>query len=474
MLSFRSFVSAFVLTTSKAMEAALASLKWIYDEAVVVYYSLNLLYVAICMIAANGIFELWLDIRTRNRLLKGMRNGVPAYLKGMITEETFQRSNRYNLEVTSFGMLKSIFSLAIEIAMLYFGFINWSWSFATNLLEHTPVPVHHITVSILVIVIMSELTSITTMPFSVYSTFVIEARWNFNNTTWATFILDEAKSRIVGYALLCPLMAGALAIVSALPNNFWLPLWLVLCVIAVAIQFLVVPVFIPIFNKLSPLPEDREELQEKLDGIAESVGMKLKKIMVIDGSRRSTKGNAMLAGMFGPKRVIIYDTMLAEMDDDTIAAVIGHELGHHVHNHIPKMLVGGMIKALLMLYVANRCYLSARLYNDFGFDTRPPLIGFFVFFQLIDPINMAVDIFDNALSRHYEYQADRFTVKLGLTGLGAGLVLLSKQNLSDCDPDPLGDFVHSSHPSLAARLRELAKAGVDPALFNPGDEKKER
>lgn len=443
--------------------------------------SMNLITLAIALLLFNEAIDAYLSVRQHRRWKRGQKQGVPEVFQGIIAEEKYQESLKYHLERSVFGFLETAVSAVVSVTLLRIRFMRTAWGWSEAAVSLVRLPVHHIPVSLVFVVIVSELGSLFDLPFTLYSTFRIEARWGFNKTTPRTFILDQAKARAVQYSLLLPVLAAGLAIIGALPDNFWLPLWLLSAAVSLGLQLIMVPVLIPIFNTLTPLPSSRTELGEKLETLAEAAGLSLKKVRVMDGSRRSTKANAMLTGLFSRKSVLLYDTLLDGMNDDAVAAVVGHELGHSRHYHVPKLLVSGLIKALALLYLANRCYLSERLYTDLGFTTHPPLVGLYAFTLLLEPLMVILGIVDSVFSRRFEYQADRYAVRtMGLDSLGAALVELTRNNLSDIDPDPVVDFITSSHPCLAARLRAMERLGVDRARFRPevarrtGAEEKEK
>jgi STE24 endopeptidase len=296
---------------------------------------------------------------------------------------------------------------------------------------------------------------ILTTPFSYYSTFVIEEKYGFNKTTLKTFALDKIKGWfmliIVGGALLSLIIwfyqwAG---------SSFWLYAWAVIAVFSVVMNMFYAKLIVPLFNKQTPLEDG--SLRQKIEAYASKVGFKLDNIFVIDGSKRSTKANAYFSGFGREKRITLYDTLINDLEEEEIVAVLAHEVGHYKKNHIIINLVTSIALTGLTLWLLSLCIGSPLLSQALGVATPSFHIGLIAFGILYSPISEITSLLMNFISRAFEYQADNFAKE---TYAGAplisGLKTLSKNSLSNLTPHPAYVFMHYSHPTLLQRFRNIS------------------
>lgn len=373
---------------------------------------------------------------------------IPASLQDVFNEEEYEKSQRYKKTRYKFGLLSSTFSLVVLLGFLFldgFDFVDGIARSVSN---------NEIVIGLVFFGIIMLGSDILSLPFSYYSTFVIEEKFGFNKTTQKTFFLDKLKS----WGMMIVLGGGILALIiwfyQFAGDDFWWYAWILVAVFSIFLNMFYARLIVPLFNKQTPLQEG--SLRHKIEAYAQKEGFTLEKIFVIDGSKRSTKANAYFSGFGNEKRVTLYDTLINDLEEEEIVAVLAHEVGHYKKNHIIinliiSILTTGFTLWLLSLFVGNPLLSEALGVKTPGFH-----IGLVAFGILYSPISEVTGIIMNYLSRKFEYQADNFA-KSTYKGepLVSGLKKLSKNNLSNLTPHPAYVFVHYSHPPLYKRFRNL-------------------
>ncbi len=381
---------------------------------------------------------------------KHFNDPLPAELQDVFDQDEYKKSQRYKKERYKFGLLNSTISL---VATLLF-FLLDGFAFVDGLARS--VSDNEIIVALVFFGIIMIASDIISTPFSYYSTFVIEEKYGFNKTTRTTFFLDKLKGWLMG-AILGGIILGAIIwFYQNTGNNFWLYAWGLVTAFTVLMNLFYARFIVPLFNKQTPLEEGA--LRTQIEKYASKVGFTLDKIFVIDGSKRSTKANAYFSGFGSEKRVTLYDTLINDLDEDEIVAVLAHEVGHYKKKHIIINLIAAIITTgftlwLLSLFIGNPLLSEALNVSQPSFH-----IGLIAFGVLYSPISGITGLFMNHLSRKFEYQADDYA-KNTFAGkpLISGLKKLSKNSLSNLTPHPLYVFAHYSHPTLLQRFRNLEK-----------------
>ncbi|SDW00336.1 M48 family metallopeptidase [Aequorivita viscosa] len=381
---------------------------------------------------------------------KHFNDPLPAELQDVFDQDEYKKSQRYKKERYKFGLLNSTISL---VATLLF-FLLDGFAFVDGLARS--VSDNEIIVALVFFGIIMIASDIISTPFSYYSTFVIEEKYGFNKTTRTTFFLDKLKGWLMG-AILGGIILGAIIwFYQSTGNNFWLYAWGLVTAFTVLMNLFYAGFIVPLFNKQTPLEEGA--LRTQIEKYASKVGFTLDKIFVIDGSKRSTKANAYFSGFGSEKRVTLYDTLINDLDEDEIVAVLAHEVGHYKKKHIIINLIAAIITTgftlwLLSLFIGNPLLSEALNVSQPSFH-----IGLIAFGVLYSPISGITGLFMNHLSRKFEYQADDYA-KNTFAGkpLISGLKKLSKNSLSNLTPHPLYVFAHYSHPTLLQRFRNLEK-----------------
>lgn len=375
---------------------------------------------------------------------------IPARLQDVFDPQEYQQSQKYKLVNYKFGLITSTFSLVALMAFLSLDGFAFADHLSRTLFDH---PVLMGLSFFGMLFLASDLLS---LPFSYYHTFVIEERFGFNKTTIKTFFLDKLK----GWGMMLVLGGLILALIIWFyqwsGQNFWWYAWILVSVVSVFINMFYSRLIVPLFNKQTPLPQG--SLREKIEAYAKKEGFDLENIFVIDGSKRSTKANAYFSGFGKEKRITLYDTLIDELQEDEIVAVLAHEVGHYRKNHIlinlgMSIMTTGFTLWLLSLFVG-----SPLLSGALGVSQPSFHVGLVAFALLYSPISTLTGLLMNYLSRKFEYQADNFAkTTFDAAALVGGLKKLSKKSLSNLTPHPAYVFAYYSHPPLALRLANLER-----------------
>lgn len=396
-----------------------------------------------------------LDLVSNYLNLKSLSKELPNEFEGVYDEETYAKSQEYTKVRTRFGFLTGFFDLVVVLSFWFSGGFNWldqivrGWGFG------------ELVTGILYIFILMLAKSVISLPFSIYSTFVIEERFGFNKTTIKTFVLDLVKGLILAVIIGGPLLAGILAFFMYAGDLSWIYAWGAVTVFMLIMQYVTPTWIMPLFNKFSPLEEG--ELRTMIEEYAEKVNFSLQGIFVIDGSRRSNKSNAFFTGFGKNKRVALYDTLIEKHTNEELVAVLAHEIGHYKKKHILKGMVLSIIQTGVMFYLLSVFLNSEGLFEAFYMNQMSVYAGLIFFGMLYAPIDMILSIFMQILSRKHEFEADAFAaLTTGSPGdMITTLKKLSKDNLSNLTPHPLYVFLNYSHPPVLQRIqaiRALSKA----------------
>ena len=379
---------------------------------------------------------------------KRFEDPIPSELDDVFDPAEYKRSQQYKKENFRFGLLSSAFSLILTLAFLIFGGFEWVDLFLRSYFEH---PVALALAFFGLILLGSEVLS---LPFSLYQVFVIEEKYGFNKTTPKTFVLD----RIKGWFLLALLGGGVLALVMWFylwaGANFWIYAWLLIAGFTVFMNLFYSRLIVPLFNKQTPL--EAGSLKDNIEAYAKKVGFELKHIFVIDGSKRSTKANAYFSGFGKQKRVALYDTLMDDLEEEEIVAVLAHEIGHYKRRHIVINIISSLLLTGLMLFLLSIFINNPELSAAIGVSTPSFHAALISFGLLYSPISEITGLVMNYISRKFEFQADNYAkTTYAALPLISSLKKLSRHSLSNLTPHPAYVFVHYSHPPLAQRIRHL-------------------
>ncbi|XP_060213304.1 CAAX prenyl protease 1 homolog [Lycium barbarum] len=402
------------------------------------------------------IFETYLDVRQHVALKLPT---LPKPLQGVISQEKFKKSQAYSLDKSYFHFVHEFVTILMDSAILYFRILPWFWKISGDFLIYLGLNAENeIFQTLAFLAGVMVWSQITDLPFSLYSTFVVEARHGFNKQTVWLFFRDMIKGIVLAIVIGPPIVAAIITIVQKGGPYLAIYLWGFMLVLSLVMMTLYPILIAPLFNKFTPLPEG--ELRSKIENLASSLKFPLKKLFVVDGSTRSSHSNAYMYGFFKNKRIVLYDTLIQQCkNDEEVVAVIAHELGHWKLNHTMYSFIAVQILTLLQFGGYTLVRNSKDLFQSFGFDTQPVLIGLIIFQHTVIPVQHLVSFGLNLVSRAFEFQADTFAKKLGYAApLRAGLVKLQEENLSAMNTDPWYSAYHYSHPPLVERLTAIDEA----------------
>ncbi|MCW3804671.1 M48 family metallopeptidase [Plebeiibacterium marinum] len=373
---------------------------------------------------------------------------IPAELEGIYDEEKYAKQQRYSQVNHRFGWFTGVFNMVLVLVMLFAGGFAIADQWALGVSDS---PIVRALVFFGIIGLASTVLNI---PFSVYSTFVIEEKFEFNKTTPKTFVLDLVKSLLLGAILGGGIMALLIWFYTIAGEYFWLYAWGLVTAFMLFVTMFYTSVLLPLFNKQTPL--DDGELKTAIQLFSEKVGFKLDNVYVMDGSKRSTKANAFFSGLGAKKRIVLYDTLINDLEVDEIVGVLAHEIGHYKKKHTLWGMISGIIQTGIMLYIFSIFVDSPLLSQALGVEEPVFHIGLIAFGILYSPISGITGLFSTVLSRKNEYEADEFAAKYHTPeSLIRALKTISVNALSNLTPHPWFVFFHYSHPPLLQRIKAL-------------------
>lgn len=405
----------------------------------------NTLFFLILIIPVTGfLLERYLE-----HLNAGMwSDKLPDRLKGICDEEEYRKTQHYHKDNKKLSLWSSSFNLLIILAMIAAGGFALIDGLARALSNNS------IVVSLLFFGIIGFASDLLNVPFSLYDTFVIEKKYGFNKMSITTFITDHLKSWIIALIVGAPVLGLITWFYYKAGPLFWVYAWGLITAFSIFMNLFYSELIVPFFNKQTPLEEGT--LREKIEKFASSTGFKLRNIYVIDGSKRSTKANAYFSG-FGPKkRIVLFDTLIKEMTEDEIVAVLAHEIGHYKKKHVIMTLIFSVLLTGVMLFLFSLVVNNPSLSRALGAEEPGFHLGLIVFGILYSPLSLLIGLVSNYFSRKHEFEADRFVKETYKPQyLADALKKLSVKNLSNMMPHMAYVFFHYSHPPLLKRLEKL-------------------
>lgn len=406
--------------------------------------SQSLLYIILGILSFDFILEQVLDYLN----LKHQKTNLPEELKDLYTEEEFKKAQDYFTANAKFSFASSTLSFLLIFIVISTGTFGWLDNQLSFKFQN---PTALALVFFGILFLFSDIINI---PFSLYKTFVIEEKFGFNKTTIKTYILDKLKGYLLGGVLGGLLIWLFIFMVTSIGPGFWLYFWIILSVVMLVINMFYTSIFVPLFNKLTPL--ESGELRNSIEEYSKTNNFSLTNIFVIDGSKRSSKANAFFSGIGPKKKVVLYDTLINNHTKEELVAVLAHEIGHFKKKHIVTGLILGIIQTGFMLFLLSYFIFNTNLSEALGADHLAIHINLIAFGILYTPISHITGLVMNIISRKNEYEADRFAaVTYSSIALQDALKKLSTKNLSNLTPHPAYVFMHYSHPPLLYRLRAL-------------------
>ncbi|TKB23616.1 M48 family metallopeptidase [Desulfopila sp. IMCC35006] len=407
------------------------------------------LFIVLLIIAISYLLELIVSLLN----ITALDPALPKEFAATYNEQEYQKSQEYTRATTSFSLVENSYSTIITVLFLLFGGFNyidiWVRSFNYG----------QIVTGLLFIGTLGFLTFVTHLPFSIYSTFVLEERFGFNRTSLQTFILDICKGGLLSIVLGAPILALVLWFFMYAGVYGWLYCWLGVVLFSLVLQFLAPVLIMPLFNKFSPLEDG--PLQDRILDYAKQEHFKLQGIFTMDGSKRSSKLNAFFTGFGRFRKIVFYDTLLDKLNDSEIIAVLAHEMGHFKLKHVIKMILASIVQTGIMFYLLGIFLSNSEISSAFRMQHTSVYSSLLFFGFLYSPINLLVSIIFHFFSRKNEFAADRYAAQS--TGvpefLVSSLKKLSQANLSNLTPHPTMVFLHYSHPPVLQRIEKLREYG---------------
>jgi len=377
-------------------------------------------------------------------------------------QSKFQASQSYGLDKVYFSLFSSTYGTVEGIVFLLMGFTPWIWDCSVDFGQ-----IHfgwteaenEIKISLIFLAYTTVIGLITSLPFELYSTFQIERKHGFNKQTIGLFVSDKIKGLGLTIAFGGPFVALLLKIIKIGGDSFYIYVWGFTCIFSVLMMTVYPVVIMPMFNKYETLPDG--ELKDGIYALAGKLEFPLTNLFQMDGSKRSSHSNAFMFGFFKNKRIVLFDTLMQQVQDSEVLAILGHELGHWKMGHTVTNFVISQLYMGAAFYSFSLCYNSHELYRAFGFndDSRevPTIIALLVFFGTVwEPVDKMISYGMTVHSRKCEFEADEFSVNLGMSQkLQSGLCKIHLENLGAMCPDPWYSTYHYSHPPLVERLSAM-------------------
>jgi len=401
-------------------------------------------YLILTILIAGFLIDMFLSYLN----YRSSRQPIPQLLDGIYDNNKYLEQQAYMKANHRFGNVNSLFSLIVILLMLIFD----GFSYADNLAR--TIGVSEVFTSLIFFALLAFANEILSIPFDVYDTFVIEKKFGFNKTSPKIYITDKIKS----WLLMAIIGGGLITLITWVyyyaAEYFWVLTWVAIFLFSIVANFLYSDLIVPLFNKQKPLEEG--ELRTAISDFAAKAGFSLKKIMVIDGSKRSTKANAYFSGFGSRKRVVLYDTLIAEMQTDEIVAVLAHEIGHYKKKHVLINLIVSSVSTACVLYLLSLFLKFPEFSQAINIENASFHSGLLVFGILFTPISALAGIFTNMSSRRHEFSADKYaTMQYHANSLISALKKLSSHNMVNLTPHPWFVFVNYSHPPLLHRIKRI-------------------
>jgi STE24 endopeptidase len=394
------------------------------------------------------LLEYWLDQR-QIKHVSAKRDKVPEEFADRISLDEHQKAADYTIARTRFGTIGQISGAVILLVWTLGGGIDALDQFWRNQ------DINVIWTGVLVMLSVLIISELVELPLSAYRTFYIEQRFGFNNSTIALFLSDSAKQTLLTLIIGAPLLWVVLWLMQHMGDMWWLYVWAVWMGFSLFMMW-AYPAFIaPLFNKFSPL--ENSDLRARIENLMQRCGFTSNGIFIMDGSRRSSHGNAYFTGLGKNKRIVFFDTLLNSLDPEETEAVLAHELGHFKHKHIQKRIISMAILSLLGLALLGYLMQQNVFYTGLGVHHVSQYAALILFMMVMPLFSIYLQPIFSWFSRKHEFEADAFAAKQSnAKRLIQALVKLYKENASTLTPDPLYSAFHDSHPPAPVRIAHLA------------------
>jgi len=429
------------------------------------------------LFSARYVWESALNLANQ-RFVRSRRDDPPRWAAEIMDRETYSRSIDYTFTRSRFSLLSDTFGSFFLLAIVLTGTLGTLDALVRRL------NVGFATQGVLFYFLIAAGFGLFSLPFSLYRQFVIEEHFGFNRMTWRLFFLDALKGLAVSAALLTPVLYGLFMFMAETGRFWWIYAFCALALFQLVITVIYPSLIAPLFNRFSPLPEG--ELRDRINALAVKLGFRTRGIYVMDGSRRTKHANAYFTGLGRAKRIVLFDTLINQMEQEEIVSVLAHEIAHEKKKHTIKRLAVNAAASLLAFWILSGLLTYSPFFEAFGFEAPSYHAALVLISFCAGPFVFFLQPLFALWSRKHEYEADRFAVEaVGDTkGLRGALTRLSRNSLANLTPHPWYSFYHYSHPTLGERIAAMqsshvreetgkAAAGAEPgpaALREAGDE----
>ncbi|KXS32949.1 MAG: Ste24 endopeptidase [Candidatus Gallionella acididurans] len=408
-------------------------------------------FIFIAALALTTLAKLWLA-RRHLAHIAAHRTAVPEAFHEKVRLGDHQKAADYTSAKTRFDMLGALFDAALLLAFTVAGGIQYIAGMVSSRPDGwfgTPI-MQGMATLVAVLVIYSLLEA----PFNIYRTFVIEARFGFNKITFKLYLLDALKGILIGAVLGLPLLFGVLWLMERMGSYWWLYVWLVWVVFNLLILFIYPSFIAPLFNKFSPLQD--EAMKSRIEALLTKCGFTAQGLFVMDGSKRSSHGNAYFTGFGKTKRIVFFDTLLERLSINEVEAVLAHELGHFKRRHVVKRIAATFALSLGFLWLLGLLMQTTWFYQGLGVSTPSTALALLLFFMVLPVFSFLLSPIMSAYSRKHEFEADAYAAgQTDAADLVNALVKLYQDNAATLTPDPLYSKFYDTHPPAMVRISHL-------------------
>lgn len=379
------------------------------------------------------------------------RDAIPAAFRGVMDDAAYRKSIDYTLAKSRLGTVDDAYDAVLLALIIFSGVLPAAWSWWQGAVA----PGTAAWSSALFLIAVSMVLSLPGLPLEWWSQFRLEARFGFNRSTLKLWVTDKLKGLVLGLVIGFPLLWLLLKLLDWIGPWWWLAAWAV----AFGYQLVMIVVYpmwiLPWFNKLTPLPDG--DLRTRLMALADRTKFSARTIQVIDGSKRSGHSNAYFTGYGRWRRIVLFDTLVAQLDPAELEAVLAHEIGHYKLGHIPRLLMMSAVLSLGMFWLVGWVVNTPEVFTTFGFSEPNVAVAFLLLSLVGGVFAFWLAPLSNLLSRRHEYQADAFAraAVSGADPMIAALHKLSRENLANLTPHPVYSFFYYSHPTLGERTAAL-------------------
>ena len=402
-------------------------------------------------LAAASATRLWLA-RRQVRHVAAHRDAVPGSFAGAIPLESHRKAADYTVAKTRLGMIGVVVHAAVLLAFTLGGGLQllsdlWTRAFAQGSLAHGTA----------LLVSLAVVLAAINLPLALYRVFVVEQRFGFNRMTPRLFVTDLVKQVLVALVLGVPLILAVLWLMERMGEYWWAYVWVVWNAFLLVVNMIAPTLILPLFNKLTPITEG--EVSARVKALLERCGFKARGVFLMDGSKRSSHGNAFFAGFGGAKRIVLFDTLVERLAPPEVEAVLAHELGHYKLHHIVKNLVLSAVVSFAGLWLLGQLIDKPWFYQGLGVAAPGTAAALALFLLVIPEFLFFFDPLASRYSRKHEFEADAYAVShADRAELEQALVKLYRDNASTLTPDPLHSAFYDSHPPAATRIARLKEA----------------